>query len=96
MIGKNQDVEPVAALLSDAVATLHPAYRQRFEAMRVPLRKIPIDANPGETVVVVAEHEGRLLYWSDVEDGWEMDTPTASGGIHERGTSQFTLRQLMW
>jgi hypothetical protein len=87
--------ERVQALLEAAVAGLHPAHRVRFQEVRVPFRTVPIDVHPGETVVVVAEHKGKILYYSDVEDGWELDAPSSSGGIRERGASQFELRHIM-
>jgi hypothetical protein len=86
----------VEALLERAVAGLHPAHRPLFAAMRVPLRSVPVAAHPGQRVFVVAEHEGRILYWSDIEDGWELELPDSDGGIADRGTSQFELSHLMW
>jgi hypothetical protein len=62
----------------------------------VPFRTVSVDAYPGETVVVVAEHEGKILYYSDIEDGWELDAPTASGAIANRGASQFELQHIAW
>jgi hypothetical protein len=38
-------------------------------------------------------HRGR--YYSDVEDGWELEEPNGSGGIHARGTSQFELKHIV-
>ena len=64
--------------------------------MRVPLRAVPVAACAGEMVIVVAEHDGKILYWSDVEGGWELERPTAEGGIRCRGCSQFELGHIMW
>lgn len=88
--------EEVESLLEEEIAELNPAHRARFETMRVPFRKVPVDTHPGATVVVVAEHDGKILYYSDVEEGWEIEPPTASGGISERGCNQFELTHIMW
>jgi len=88
--------DEVEGLLEEAVKQLHPAHRKRFEAMRVPLRTVAVSASPGGSVVVVAEHEGRIVYYSDVEDGWELVAPNVNGGIQERAANQFELTQLMW
>lgn len=88
--------EGVEALLAAACEGMHPVHRGCFDALRVPLRIVPVVAHPGESVVVVAEHEGKLLYWSDIEAGWELQFPTSEGGIEDRGRNQFALSHLMW
>lgn len=77
------------------LALLHPSHRVRFESIRVPLRSTPISNEPGGIVFVVAEHNGRLLYWSDVEGGWELEFPATNGGIGNRGCNQFELRHIV-
>lgn len=67
-----------------------------FDAMRVPLRQVPVSGANGEHVFVVAEHQGKILYFSDVEDGWEIVEPDEHCGIAERGCNQFQLGNLMW
>lgn len=62
----------------------------------MPIRQVPIKAFPGEFVYVVAEHEGQALYWSDVEDGWNLDPLNAAGGIDDRGADEFELSHIMW
>ena len=88
--------EEIEALLTEEIDRLHPMHRDRFQAMRVPFRTVPVAAQPGESVVVVAEHAGKILYWSDVEDGWELELPTSEGGIEDRGCNQFELSHIMW
>ena len=88
-------LEEVERILADEMEELHPAHRSRFESIRVTPRKVPVTSLPGEHVYVVAEYEGKVLYWSDVEEGWELEALNSSGGITERGCSQFELTYIM-
>ena len=81
----------VEALFEEALASLPHSLRLRFKAIAIPPRAIPIQDSPGEVVFVIAEHEGKILYWSDVEDGWEFEAPNERGGIDCRGCNQFEL-----
>src|SRR5262245_28388810 len=87
--------EHVVQLLELEMQRLHPAHLRRFQAMRVQPHPVPVASRPGETVVVVAEHAGQLLYYSDVEHGWELESPNEHGSIDTRGANQFTLSHLM-
>ena len=89
-------IDWVADRFREELGHLPQAHRELLERLSVQARAVPIDAHPGEAVVVVGEHEGRLLYWSDVEGGWEVDKPTSTGGIAERGSSQFDLSHVAW
>ncbi len=86
----------VEALLQDAVSDLHEAHAVRFRAMVVPMYAIPVGTDPHESVFVVAEHAGKVLYYSDIEEGWELEALNGNGGIDYRGCSQFELSNLMW
>lgn len=59
------------------------------------MRQIPVRACPDEFVWVVGEYEGKVLYWSDVEEGWELGQADAGGGVEERGANQLDLAYLM-
>ena len=89
-------LKEVQRLLAEGVAELHPVHRQRFEAIRIAPRQVSVADSPGELIYVVAEHEGKLLYYSDIEDGWELETPNSSGGIDARGCNQFELTHIMY
>ena len=86
----------VKALLARDVATLHPSHRAAFDSIKIEARVVPVESSHGETVVVVAECEGRVLYWSDIEEGWELASLTERGGIPARGSNQFELSHIMW
>ncbi len=88
--------DEVEGLLEAEVAVLHPRHRSLFDVMRVPLRQVPVSGADGEHVFVVAEHQGKILYFSDVEDGCEITEPDEHGGIAERGCNQLQLGHIMW
>jgi hypothetical protein len=77
--------------LAREIAELAPGHRARFTAIAVPLRAVAVLDSPGESVFVVAEHADRIIYWSDIEEGWECEAPNGSGGIDHRGCNQFKL-----
>jgi hypothetical protein len=85
----------VEALLKTGLAALHPAHRARYERMRVIPRRVPITSAPGEYVFVVAAHEGKVLYYADLEDGWELEPLNESGGITRLGHNKFELVHVM-
>lgn len=87
--------EEVEALLEEGLAALHPTHRSRFEQMRVAPRRVPVTSTPGEFVYVVAEYQGKVLYYDDVEDGWELEGLNEAGGITRRGRNQFELTHVM-
>lgn len=86
----------VESLLEKAIAGLMASHRTRFEAIKVAPRPVPVLDSPGEYVYVVAEHEGKMIYYSDVEDGWELIEPNEAGGIDFRGCGQFELSYIAW
>ena len=88
-------ITEVLKLLEEGLADLHPAHRAVFESIRINPRQVPIANTPGEYVYVVAEYKGKLLYYSDIEDGWELDAPNSAGGIDVRGCNQYKLSHVM-
>jgi hypothetical protein len=88
---KPESRHEVEQLFTQELALLHASHRAHFNSILVPIRSVPISSAPGESVYVVAEHNGRLLYWSDIEAGWEVESPDKNGGIGKRGSNQFEL-----
>ena len=84
-------IDEVLALLTEEFKELPPRHREQLSPCLVAPRLVPVDDMPGETVVVVAEIDGEILYWSDIEEGWELEPPSQSGGIASRGCNQFDL-----
>lgn len=85
----------VETILAESVSCLDPMHRDAFETIRVPLHKVPVASDPGEFVVVVAQHNGRVLYWSDIEEGWDLSPLTTDGAIQHRGANQYELSHVM-
>ena len=96
MAWKPTSLDWVLSHLNAELERLHPTHRSRFQRLLVEPRRAPVESHPGGSVVVVAEHEGRVLYWSDIEDGWELEHPTDAGGIPERGCNQSELSHIAW
>lgn len=88
--------DEVQSILREACQQVHPRHRELFEQLRIQPRQIPVLRFPGDAVWAVAEYEGRFLYWSDIEDGWELEALQPDGGIQDRGCDQFELHHIMY
>jgi hypothetical protein len=88
--------EEVEDLLSQGLETLSPSHRHQFERIRTPIRSINVDDDPGQAVFAVAVVNGKLVYWSDIEEGWEVEEPTSADSIRSRGCNQFELRHIAY
>ena len=85
----------VECLLEEGLAVADPVHAAKFERIRVPIRVVEVASDPGETVYIVAVSGSQVLYYSDIEDGWELDELDATGSLPERGSSQFELRHIL-
>ena len=84
-------------LLDSQLADLLPHQRAELERRRCPTRKVKIrrsDVYGDEFVYVIAEVNGALLYFDDVEYGWNFSPLNADAYIAEPGASQAMLREL--
>ena len=88
-------VSEVMDILESEAADLTPTQRTVLQAMCVKPYEVPVESHPGETVVVVAEYRGEVLYWSDIEEGWELEPLSPQGGIAQRGSNQYLLAHVM-
>ncbi|MCC6491347.1 MAG: hypothetical protein IT364_27905 [Candidatus Hydrogenedentes bacterium] len=88
-------ISEVMVILESEAADLVPGHRTALEAMRVKPYEVPVESNPGETVVVVAEYRGEVLYWSDIAEGWEFEPLSPRAGIAQRGSNQYLLAHIM-
>lgn len=63
-----------------------------FQSIRAPLRAVPIVRwGELEKVFVVAELKEVLVFYEDIEEGFEIATLNESGIISEYGSNQFKL-----
>jgi hypothetical protein len=68
----------------------------RFERIRVPLRSVPLRRFGNvEYVFIVAEHEGTVVYFEDVEEGFNLSKLSPDGFIASRGCEQWELRHAL-
>jgi hypothetical protein len=93
---RSAEVGEVATLLKLAMDTLPPVHREALERALIEPRKLPVEDSPGESVVAVASFGDKLLYWSDVEEGWELEVPSQAGTIPSRGCNQFELAHILY
>ena len=70
--------------------------REAFEAIGVPFRQVRVADDRGQSVYVVAEHDGQVVYWEDVEEGWNVSKLDWAGQIPSRGSEQDDLKALMY
>lgn len=96
-MGSNQHaiLEKVESRIDRELTELHPAHRARFAAMRVPVRFVPIRTVEGEYLYIVAEHEGRAVFYSDLDEGWGIARPEPDGAIPDHQGELFRLDQIM-
>ena len=74
------------------LAELSPEQRAFFQSILVPLRAVPIVRwGELEKVFVVAEFKEVVVFYEDIEEGFEIATLNESGVISEYGSSQFKL-----
>ena len=78
------------------MASLHPQHREALESVLIRPRTVALNDSPGEFVVAVAVLDGKLLYWSDLEEGWELEAPDGRGNIPSRGCNQYELRHVLY
>jgi hypothetical protein len=77
------------------MASLHPQHRVALESALIRPRAVGVSDSPGEFVVAVAVLDEKLLYWSDIEEGWELEVPDGRGNIASRGCNQFELQHVL-
>jgi len=92
---KPSTASEVTLRLERDIAQLTPNQRAWLTPRLVRAKQVPVASDPPHSVVVVAETAGTVLYWSDVEEGWEVDLLSPEGSIDQRSSNQFTLAQAL-
>ena len=85
-----------ADLFSRQYAELDEVHRSRFEKFRVPFWRAMIrrsESMGDETVIVVAQKDEGVLYFDDIEYGFNISTIDLMGRILTHGGSQNTLKE---
>lgn len=87
--------EVLESHIADQLSALHPAHIARFEQMRVTPGIIPVSNTPGEYVYVVAETQGKVLFYSDMDEAWGLQALDSLGGITLISDDLYQLSQLL-
>lgn len=84
------------ALVTEQLRACSSAQQAAFARYRVPFYAVPIHRlGSVEWVFVVAEFASGVLYYEDVEEGFEVSALGADGSIPNRGCNQYELRHVL-
>jgi hypothetical protein len=84
----------IQRLLSEEFALLDGEHQRKLQELLISPFQVPVLDCPGETVYVVGKRGEFVLYWSDVEEGWEWEELGKNGGLASRGCNQFKLNHI--
>jgi hypothetical protein len=84
-------------LLGKELASCTSDERKAFERIKIPMRAVPIlRIGKIESVFALAEFDGTLLIFEDVEQGFEWCEPEADGVIRSYACSQAGLQARLY
>ena len=84
-------------LINKELGDCEPEQQQVFEKHRVPLRKAPIVRyGKIEYVFVVARNGDEVMYYEDVEGGFNFSPVDAKGHILQHWCNQDELKYALW
>lgn len=84
------------AILSEQLDACTPEQQTAFAGYRVPFYAVPIRRlGAVESVFVVAELPNGLLYFEDVEEGFDVSALGADGAIPDQSCNQYELRHVL-
>lgn len=84
------------AIVSEQLGACTPEQQTAFAGYRVPFYAVAIRRlGAVESVFVVAELPNGLLYYEDVEEGFEISALGADGIIPDQGCNQYELRHVL-
>lgn len=88
--------QELTALLSKQLEACPSSSRAFFELYRVEPYKVPIHRLGNiEQVYVVAQLPSGVIYYEDVEGGFEFDAIASDGAIPKQGCNQFELKHVL-
>jgi len=89
-------IDELQALVAAQFESCLPAQKAFFSACRVEPYAVPFERSGElERVWVVAELPAGLLYYEDVEEGFEIGRLDADGVLHDNGCNQLDLSAAM-
>src|SRR4051812_34871251 len=87
----------LSQILTRDLAVCSDADRAFFAKIRIEPRKVRFDRGMfSEDVFVVGQEERRVLFFDDIEDGFEVGVLDTNEVIRGAGASQFDLRQALY
>jgi hypothetical protein len=95
-MSRESEISEVKSRLAADMQSLHCNHRTALERALIDPRLVGVNDPPQGFVVAVAVLDGKLLYWSDIEEGWELEAPDNRGNIASRGCNQFGLRHVLY
>jgi hypothetical protein len=89
--------ERVEAILEEHLRECTDTQRAQFDQIRIPSVVWSIErSGRTESVFVVGRVGDSLLFWEDIEEGFELAVPDDDGVLRQYGASQFDLSHLMY
>lgn len=85
--------EELDALVAKELAGCEPEQLSAFSAYRTPVRAVAIDRfGSKESVFVVAQRGNVVVYYEDVEEGFNLSSLASDGSIATPGAEQWELK----
>lgn len=79
-------------LVSAQLTECSPEHAEQFARLRVPFRTASVmRGGVSESVFIVAQHEEMVIYYEDVEDGFNVSEVAPDGSIATSGFEQWTI-----
>jgi len=89
-------LKELEALIAAQLADCSVEQKQLFEGCKVAPRLVPIERNGNvENVFVVAQIRDFVLYYEDVEDGFNISSLSGDGAIASPGYEEWELRHAL-
>jgi len=89
--------EEVESRIDEELVECTPEQRTIFAKYRVPLRATPIERYGNhESVFVAAQRSDEVMYYEDVEEGWNFSPLTFDGHIAQHSCNQDELKYALW
>ena len=89
-------LDELAHLVQRQLAECEPAQREAFRQLQIPPRAMPIvRGGKVESVFAVAERGNEVLYYEDVEEGFNISSLDTSGAVAKPGYEQWDLKHAL-